>query len=111
LARNAGGHSVLPASVRDIGSLGVAESEEQRMKQELVRMARIMYDFQKRCMSLYWCTGCPAYTGKTCRLKAGKEGVPANWKITDADIERLENLEKGIAAIEELAESPEEKVI
>jgi hypothetical protein len=83
-------------------------------KQELVWMARIMQDMQKRCMSLYWCTGCPAYTGKTCRLKAGKEGVPANWKISDADIKRLEeeaNLEKGIATIERLAESPEEKVI
>ena len=84
------------------------------MKQELVRMARIMYDFQKRCGSLYWCDGCPAYTGKTCKLKAGKNGVPANWKISDADIERLAeaaDIEKGIAAIERLAESAEEKVI
>lgn len=83
-------------------------------KQELVRMARIMLNMQKLCMSLYWCTGCPAYKGKTCRIKIGKVGVPANWQISNADIERLEeeaNLEKGIAAIEELAESPEEKVI
>lgn len=72
-----------------------------------------MYDFQKRCGRLYWCDGCPAYTGKACRLKAGKDGVPANWQISDEDIKRLEeaDLEKGIAAIDQFAESPEEKVI
>lgn len=83
-------------------------------KKELLWAARIMYDFQKRCGRLYWCDGCPAYTGKACRLKAGKDGVPANWQISDEDIKRLEeeaNLEKGIAAIDQFAESPEEKVI
>lgn len=67
------------------------EMEVQGMnKQKLAWAARIMYDFQKRCMSLYWCDGCPAYSGKKCRLKAGKNGVPANWRISDADIARLE---------------------
>ena len=40
--------------------------------------------------------------------------MPANWQISDEDIKRLEeeaNLEKGIAAIDQFAESPEEKVI
>lgn len=76
-------------------------------KKELLWAARIMYDFQKRCGRLYWCDGCPAYTGKACRLKAGKDGVPANWQISEEEA----NLEKGIAAIDQFAESPEEKVI
>jgi len=83
-------------------------------KQELFRIARIMYAMQKRCSHAYWCDGCPAYTGKICKLKAGKNRVPANWGITDADIARLEkeaNLEKGIATIERLAELPDEKIL
>lgn len=78
-----------------------------------LKLAKAMYEAKINCRKKYYCDGCWAYTGKDCKLKTGKV-VPANWDISKSDIERLENeanLEKGIAAIEELAESPEEKVI
>jgi hypothetical protein len=56
----------------------------------LLRAAQIMYEFQNRCLHRYFCPGCAAYKGRTCRLKAGKDGVPAGWDITTADLQRLE---------------------
>ncbi len=55
----------------------------------LLRAANIMYGFQESCRHRYFCCGCAAYIGKTCRLKAGKQGVPAGWDITQADLDRL----------------------
>lgn len=59
-------------------------------KQELVHIAKVMYVIQKQCEKKYFCDGCPAYTGKICKIKEKGDGVPANWHITSADIERLE---------------------
>jgi hypothetical protein len=58
---------------------------------KLIEIAKILQEFQNRCNHAYWCKGCPAYNGKTCRLKAGKYGVPAGRGITDADIKKLES--------------------
>ena len=89
-------------------------------KQDLLRAARIMYDLQEDCAFKFWefeepCKECAANKGDdVCDLFVACHGIPQMWGITKADIERLEkeaNLEKGIAAIEELAESPEEKII
>lgn len=58
-----------------------------------VKIARTMYELQDRCAHSYWCNGCPAYVGRTCRIKAGKDGVPAGWDIKEEDILRLEREE------------------
>ncbi len=57
---------------------------------DLLRAVKTMYRFQEDCKHRYFCTECAAYNGKTCRLKAGKQGVPAGWDITTADLQRLE---------------------
>lgn len=56
----------------------------------LLRAAQIMYDLQERCKHRYFCPGCEAYKGRTCRIKAGKQGVPAGWDITPEHLKRLE---------------------
>ncbi|MBQ6481722.1 MAG: hypothetical protein IJI45_11435 [Anaerolineaceae bacterium] len=89
-------------------------------KQELLHIARLMYNLQEYCIyegdksEEIPCEKCPAELNDLCKLFVPTRGIPRLWGITKADIERLENeanLEKGIAAIDELAESPEGKVI
>jgi hypothetical protein len=63
---------------------------KKKNEQDLARIAMIMYRMQESCKHKYWCDGCPAYTGKVCKLKAGKAGVPAGWNITKETIERME---------------------
>jgi hypothetical protein len=55
-------------------------------KQELLHIARLMYDLQEYCKCVN-CDECSLIKEDT---TFGSKKAPANWGITKADIERLE---------------------
>ena len=64
-------------------------------KQELARIARLMYDLQEHCTFNFCeiekpCKECAANKKGGCDLFVPCHGVPNMWGITKAAIERLE---------------------
>ena len=70
------------------------EANRKLMKKRIPAfIARIMYELKKRCMCSYWCNSCPAHQGKICQMRTNKNGIPADWNISEEDVCKIEREE------------------
>ncbi|MBE6092081.1 MAG: hypothetical protein E7201_02710 [Selenomonas ruminantium] len=66
------------------------DARNEADKIALLRAARAMANFHDECQHRYKCKSCVALKHGECQLRDNQMGVPCEWNISQADVDRLE---------------------